>query len=100
MVDEYKQVLGDDVDLSLLDGMNPYDLFLKKEANQKFGPKLTNALADARSEGISQNQYETVSKMLAKGMDWQLIEEVTSVDEARYRDLARKVANGTNAASD
>ena len=110
MMDEYKQALGD-VDLSLLDGMNPYDLFLKDEANKKFGPKLTNALEDARREGIEQgieqgrraahqSLYRTVSRMLAKGMDWVAIEEYTSVDETRYRELARDVANGANGASD
>ena len=101
MMDEYKQAVGD-VDLSLLDGTNPYDLFLLDGAKQKLGPKLTNALADAREEGrreANQSLYNTVSWMLAEGMDWKAIERITSVDEARYRDLARDVANGSNAAS-
>ena len=127
MVDKYKQAVGD-IDLSLLDGTNPYDMFLRDGVEQKFGPKLTNALEDARSEGIeegkelgrsegveegkalgrsegveegmelgrregaNQSLYNTVSTMLAKGADWEVIEAFTSVDEARYRELAREVA--------
>ena len=104
MADENKQAWGD-VDLSLLDGMNPYDLFLKDPSKRKFGPKLTKALEDARREGFEEGwregfargrreatMYNIVSKMLAKGADWQVIEEFTSVDEARYRELARDVA--------
>ena len=52
-VDELKQAVGD-IDLSLLDGTNPYDLFLLDRAKQKFGPKLTDALEDARREGVEQ----------------------------------------------
>ena len=87
MLDEYKQVVGD-IDLSLLDG-----------AKQKFGPKLTNALEDARREGINQSEYAIVSRMLDQGMDWQIIEQLTGVDEARYRELAPPAANGANGAS-
>ena len=98
-MDEYKQVVGD-IDLSLLDGTNPYDLFLLDGAKQKFGPKLTNALEDARREGINQSEYAIVSRMLGQGMDWQVIEQLTGVDEVRYRELAPSAANGANGASD
>ena len=103
MMDDYKQAVGD-VDLSLLDGTNPYDLFLLDGAKQKFGPKLTNALEDARREGIergtNQSEYAIVSRMLDQGMDWQVIEQLTGVDEARYRELAPPAANGAHGASD
>ena len=87
----------EDVDLSLLDGTDPYDLF-RPDGAKRFGPKLTNALADARREGHEEGrqeafQYNIVSRMLAKGMDWEVIEEYTSVDEARYRELARYMAD-------
>jgi hypothetical protein len=99
MVDEYKQAVGD-IDLSLLDGTNPYDLFLLDGARRKFGPKLTNALEDSRREGIEQGINTVVSRMLDQGMDWQVIEQLTGVDEARYRESARPAANGANGASD
>ena len=102
-MEEYKQAVGD-IDLSLLDGTNPYDLFLLDGAKQKFGPKLTNALEDARREGIergtNQSEYAIVSRMLDQGMDWQVIEQLTGVDEARYRELAPPAANGAHGASD
>ncbi len=98
-VDELKQAVGD-IDLSLLDGTNPYDLFLLDRAKQKFGPKLTDALEDARREGVEQGIGTVVSRMLDQGMDWQVIEQLTGVDEARYRELARPAANGASGASD
>ena len=106
-VDELKQAVGD-IDLSLLDGTNPYDLFLLDRAKQKFGPKLTDALEDARREGIEQGVEQgieqgigtVVSRMLDQGMDWQVIEQLTGVDEARYRELTRPAANGASGASD
>ena len=87
----------EDVDLSLLDGTDPYDLF-RPDGAKRFGPKLTNALKDAWREGWEEGrheafQYNIVSRMLAKGMDWEVIEEYTSVDEARYRELARYMAD-------
>ena len=107
MKDEYKQAVGD-IDLSLLDGTNPYDLFLLDGAKRKFGPKLTNALEDSRREGLEQGLEQgieqginaVVSRMLDQGMDWQVIEQLTGVDEARYRESARPAANGANGASD
>ncbi len=106
-VDELKQAVGD-IDLSLLDGTNPYDLFLLDRAKQKFGPKLTDALEDARREGIEQGVEQgieqgigtVVSRMLDQGMDWQVIEQLTGVDEARYRELTWSAANGASGASD
>ena len=98
-MDELKQAVGD-IDLSLLDGTNPYDLFLLDRAKQKFGPKLTDALEDARREGVEQGIGTVVSRMLDQGMDWQVIEQLTGVDEARYRELARPAANGASGASD
>ena len=102
MMDEYKQAVGD-VDLSLLDGTNPYDLFLLDGAKRKLGPKLTNALEDSRREGIKQGIEQgintVVSRMLDQGMDWQVIKQLTGVDEARYREPARPTANGANGAS-
>ena len=82
----------EDVDLSLLEGTDPYDLF-RPDGAKRFGPKLRNALANARREGFEQGKreailYNIVSRMLAKGMDWEVIEECTSMDEARYRELA------------
>ena len=114
-MDELKQAVGD-IDLSLLDGTNPYDLFLLDRAKQKFGPKLTDALEGARREGVEQGIEQgleqgleqgieqgigtIVSRMLDQGMDWQVIEQLTGVDEARYRELARPAANGASGASD
>ena len=110
-MDELKQAVGD-IDLSLLDGTNPYDLFLLDRAKQKFGPKLTDALEGARREGVEQGLEQgleqgigqgigtVVSRMLDQGMDWQVIEQLTGVDEARYRELARPAANGASGASD
>ena len=103
MVDELKQAVGD-IDLSLLDGTNPYDLFLLDRAKQKFGPKLTDALEGARREGVEQGIEQgigtVVSRMLDQGMDWQVIEQLTGVDEARYRELTQSTANGASGASD
>lgn len=87
----------EDVDLSLLEGTNLYDLF-RPDGAKRFGPKLRNALANARREGREEGRhmaylYSTVSRMLAEGMDWQVIERITSVDEARYRELARCMAD-------
>ena len=91
----------EDVDLSLLEGTNLYDLF-QPDGAKRFGPKLRNALANARREGREEGRregfeqgkreailYNIVSWMLDQDMDWEVMEEYISVDEARYRELAR-----------
>ena len=106
VVEEYKQAF-EDIDITLLDGTNPYDLF-RPDGAKRFGPKLKKALEDARREGIKQGIKQgieqrintVVSRMLDQGMDWQVIEQLTGVDEARYREPARPAANEANGASD
>ena len=93
--------------------MNPYDLFLKDPSKRKFGPKLTKALEDARREGCAEGwhegfargkreatRYNIVSGLPAKGMDRQVVKQITSMDEAQYREPARYLARIKDSDSD
>jgi len=72
-------------DMALVHPINPLSVFAQELREAKAA-----GLSEGISQGIEQAKLCDIEKMLAKGFDWSLIQDITSISSAEYETLLAK----------